>query len=138
MLALGLNLTAIASIGSAVALLIFMLVTIAHLRVWEETGVRTSILVLAVTTADIAFLSFVFTILIDEPASAAMLLAILLLSVALDFGWKHIRTGRTNCQSAETGHPIAGDAQSAGGLNYASTPGVRYVNRSGRRTDDGG
>jgi hypothetical protein len=31
-----------------------MLVTIAHLRVWAETGVRTSILVLAVTTAGIA------------------------------------------------------------------------------------
>ena len=54
-LALGFNLTAIASIGTAVALLIFMLVTIAHLRVWAETGVRTSILVPAVTTADIAF-----------------------------------------------------------------------------------
>ena len=67
---------------------------------------------------------FVFTILIDEPVLAAMLLAILLLSVALDFGWKHIRAGRTNCQSAETGHPVAGDAQSTGGLNYASTPGV--------------
>jgi len=82
--------------------------------------------------------SFVFTILIDEPVLAAMLLAVLLLSIALDFGWKHIRAGRANCQSAETGHPMAGDAQSAGGLNYASTSGVRYVNRSGRRTDDGG
>ena len=38
MLALGFNLTAIASIGSAVALLIFMLVTIAHLRVWGGAG----------------------------------------------------------------------------------------------------
>jgi hypothetical protein len=43
-----------------------------------------------------AFLSFACTILIDEPALAAMLLAISPLSVALDFGWKHIRAGRTN------------------------------------------
>ena len=51
------------------------------------------------------FLSFVFTILIDEPAPAAMLLAILPLSVGLDFGRKHIRAGRTNCRSAETATP---------------------------------
>ncbi len=73
-----------------------MLVTIAHLRVGAETGVRTSIPVLAVTTADIAFLSFVFTTLIDEPVLAAMLLAILLLSVALDFG------GNTSRQAEQT------------------------------------
>ena len=40
---------------------------------------------LVVTAVGMAFLSFAFTTLIDEPASVAMLLAILLLSVVLDF-----------------------------------------------------
>jgi len=44
-----------------------------------------SILALVVTAVGMAFLSFAFTTLIDEPASVAMLLAILLLSVVLDF-----------------------------------------------------
>jgi hypothetical protein len=80
----------------------------------------------------------VFAILIDEPAPAVMLLAILPLSVALDFGRKHIRAGRTKLPVGENRYPMAGDAQSAGELNNASTPDVRYMNRSGWRTDDGG
>ena len=38
---------------------------------------------------------FVFTTLIHEPASIATLAGILLLSVALDYGWKHFRDTRT-------------------------------------------
>jgi L-asparagine transporter-like permease len=37
-LAAGFSLTAIASIGSAAALLVFMLVTVAHMRVRADTG----------------------------------------------------------------------------------------------------
>ena len=40
-------------------------------------------------------------------------------------------------RSARPDTPSAGDAQSTGRLNHASTSGVRYVNRSGRGTDDG-
>jgi hypothetical protein len=40
-------------------------------------------------------LTFVFTTLIHEPASLVTLLAILVLSVALDFGWKRVRADRT-------------------------------------------
>jgi hypothetical protein len=47
-LALGFDLTAIASIGSAVALLVFMLVTAAHFRVRSQTGARLGLLVAAI------------------------------------------------------------------------------------------
>ena len=40
-------------------------------------------------------MTFVFTTLIHEPASIATLAGILVLSVALDFGWKHFRDTRT-------------------------------------------
>ena len=87
-LAIGFGLTAIASIGSAAALLIFMLITVAHLRVRSETGARTSVLLLGILTTGAAFLTFVFTTLVDEPASVATLVAILAFSVLFDLWWK--------------------------------------------------
>jgi amino acid transporter len=87
-LTVGFSLTAIASIGSAAALLVFMLVTVAHFRVRSETGAKVWILALAIATTGIAFLTFVVTTLVSEPASIVTLVVILLLSVALDFGWK--------------------------------------------------
>jgi hypothetical protein len=44
----------------------------------------------------------VFTTLIHEPASMVALLVILVLSVALDFGWKRVRDNRT--KSVQLGH----------------------------------
>jgi amino acid transporter len=90
-MSVGFSLTAIASIGSAVALLVFMLVTVGHLRVRSETGANAAVLVVGVLTTGLAFLAFVLTTLVDEPASAVTLVAILLLAVALDLGWKRRR-----------------------------------------------
>jgi amino acid transporter len=94
-LALFFNLDAIASIGSAVALLIFTLITAAHFRVRAETGANVVILAVAIGAAGIVLLTFVFTTLIHEPASIITLLVILVLSFALDFGWKRVRDNRT-------------------------------------------
>ena len=90
-LALGFNLDAIASIGSAVALVIFTMITAAHVRIRTETGARLPILILAIVAAGAVFVTFVFTTLIHEPASIATLLVIVLLSIGLDYGWKRSR-----------------------------------------------
>jgi amino acid transporter len=90
-LALAFKLDAIASIGSAVALLIFTLITVAHFRVRTETGANVVMLTLAVASAGVVLVSFVFTTLIEEPASIAVLLVILALAVGLDLGWKRVR-----------------------------------------------
>jgi amino acid transporter len=92
-LAVVFKLDAIASIGSAVALVIFTLITAAHLRIRRETGASVAILVLAVLAAAAVLVTFVFTSLIHEPASIATLLCVLLLSIGLDYGWKHGRPG---------------------------------------------
>jgi amino acid transporter len=94
-LAVVFKLDAIASIGSAVALLIFTFITAAHFRVRSETGAKAWILVLAIAAAAVVLLTFVFTTLIHEPASMVTLLAILVLSAALDFGWKRVRARRS-------------------------------------------
>lgn len=94
-LAVGFKLDSIASIGSAIALLIFTLITAAHFRVRAETGANPLILGVAIAAAAAVLVTFVFTELIHEPASIAMLLIILALSIALDLWWKRHRAGRT-------------------------------------------
>jgi amino acid transporter len=90
-LAAGFNLDSIASLGSAIALIVFSLISVGHLRVRAETGARVSLLLLAITTAAVVFVTFVFTTLIHEPATAVTMLGILLLGVVLDAGWKRRR-----------------------------------------------
>jgi len=90
-LALGFNLDAIASIGSAVALVIFTMITSAHLRIRKETGAKLPILILAIVAAGAVFLTFVFTTLIHEPASIVTIVVIVVLSIGLDYGWKRSR-----------------------------------------------
>jgi amino acid transporter len=92
-LAILFKLDAIASIGSAVALMIFTLITAAHFRVRTETRANTAMLVLAIAAAGVVLVTFIFNDLIHEPASLVTLLAILVLSVLLDVGWKQRRAG---------------------------------------------
>jgi amino acid transporter len=84
---IGFDLSAIASIGSAVALMIFAFVTLAHLRVYRETGAKAWVLVLALAVIAVTLLTFVFTTLVHEPASIVTILALLVSSVGLDIGW---------------------------------------------------
>jgi ABC-type xylose transport system permease subunit len=90
----GFDLTAIASIGSAIALLVFTLVTAAHLRVRHETGAKTWVLVLAITTTIVVLAAFSFTTLPDEPGTAVALIVIVVLSIVVDLTWKRMRSAR--------------------------------------------
>ncbi len=90
-LAMLFDLTAIASIGSAVALLIFTFVTISHIRVRHETGAKLWLLVIGLVTLLATLFSFATTTLIEEPATAFALLGLLGLAIALDYGWKRVR-----------------------------------------------
>ena len=94
-LAVVFKLDAIASIGSAVALLIFTLITAAHFRVRSQTGASAAVLTVAIVAAGGVLLTFVLTTLIHEPASMVTLGVILVLSAGLDFGWKRVRSDRT-------------------------------------------
>ena len=94
-LVIGFDLSSIASIGSAVALGIFTLVTIGHLRIRADTGARLSILILALASAGITLITFIFTTLIQEPASLVTLLAIIVISIVFDLAWSRPRTATT-------------------------------------------
>lgn len=82
-----LDLNAIASLGSAVALGVFSLISLGHLRIRSATGARISLLIAGLVTALIALISFVFTTLIQEPASIFALVLIFVLAVIFDILW---------------------------------------------------
>ncbi len=101
-LAMIFDLSAIASIGSAVALLIFTFVTISHLRVREQTGARAWVLVIGLVTLLATLFSFATTTLVEEPATAVTLVVLLGLAVGLDLWWKRVRPAAV---SVDEEHP---------------------------------
>ena len=94
-LAISMDLSAIASIGSAVALVVFTLVTFGHLRIRHETGARTWLLLLANLTTVVVLVAFALTTLVEEPGTAVALVAILMLGIVLDLVWKRRRSSAT-------------------------------------------
>jgi amino acid transporter len=105
-LSAGFDLSAIASIGSAIALLVFTLVTAAHLKVRQETGAKLWLLGLAITTTVVVLVAFAFTTLPDEPGTAVALVVIVALSIAIDVIWKGRRdTHQLDRPPAADGNP---------------------------------
>ena len=84
----------VAQLGSAVALGIFAMVTIGHLRIRSQTGANLGLLILALVTSAIALITFVFTSLLDEPASIVTLILIVVICIVLDLVWSRMRDGQ--------------------------------------------
>jgi len=82
-----LDLNAIASLGSAVALAVFSMISIGHVRIRDKTGARMSLLIAGLITALLALVTFIVTTLIQEPASIVTLALIFVFSVIFDVLW---------------------------------------------------
>ena len=95
-LVIGFNLNAIASIGSAVALLVFSTVSIGHFRLFRETGANIVVLVIGLIATLGTFVVFCTTTLVNEPATALALVVIIALAFIIDFGWKAVAKRRTS------------------------------------------
>jgi amino acid transporter len=89
-LALLFDVSAIASIGSAVALAIFALVTIAHLRMAKETEASGVILVLALIGTIIAILLFAWYTLITSPQTFVILVLTVILAWVVEAIWRWV------------------------------------------------
>jgi len=85
------DLTAIASMGSAVTLVFFTLITVGHIPLAKETGAKVWLLVVATLAALITFLLFFFGTLIDEPNTLIAIVVVFALAIAVDFVWKWLR-----------------------------------------------
>jgi amino acid transporter len=87
-LALLFDVTAIASIGSAVALAIYVLVTIAHLRMTKETGASKVMLILALFMTSLAILLFAWYTLLTSPQTFAILVGTIILAWLVEAIWR--------------------------------------------------
>ncbi len=85
-----LDLSAIASVGSCIALLIFMIVGLGHLRISKNTGANKMILYLGILTVVVTLVLFTITTLIDQPVTMVTLAVLLAVAVLVDRFWRKL------------------------------------------------
>jgi amino acid transporter len=89
-LALLFDVSAIASIGSAVALAIYVLITIAHLRMAGETQASKAVLWVALGLTILAILLFCWNTLLTAPQTFVILVATIILAWVVEWVWQRI------------------------------------------------
>jgi amino acid transporter len=89
-----LDLSAIASVGSACSLVVFLLVGLAGYRRRSETGASTVVIVLGMAATAIVLGFFAVDTLRNDPETFGAILAMALLAVVLDIVWKRMRDRR--------------------------------------------
>jgi amino acid transporter len=102
------DLTAIASLGSVVALAIFLVVAVVGWRLKAETGSQAWLIVTAFVSTASVLLIFVVDTLQSEPETFTAMIGLLALSALLEFIWTWIR----NRRAASGATPAAGEGSS--------------------------
>ncbi|HJS49823.1 MAG TPA: APC family permease [Gaiellaceae bacterium] len=92
------DLSAIASVGSACSLLIFLLVGIAGYRRRADTGSLAAIVVAAIAATAVVLVFFAIDTLRNTPETFVAIVGISLLSILLDVAWKRQRGPVTTTQ----------------------------------------
>ncbi len=87
-LAVFFDVTAIASIGSAVSLAIFALLTVAHIRLADETKASKPVLYLALVATTGAILLFCWYTYITAPQTFVILVATIILAWVVEAVWR--------------------------------------------------
>ena len=85
------DLSAIASVGSACSLIVFLLVGLAGYRLRSETGASAAIVLLGMAATAIVLAFFAVDTLRNAPETFVAILAMTLLAVSLDIVWKRVR-----------------------------------------------
>jgi amino acid transporter len=85
------DLSSIASVGSACALMIFLLVGASGYRLRAETGASAAVILVAMAATAVVLVFFAVDTLRNAPETFAAIVAIALLAVVLDLLWKRFR-----------------------------------------------
>jgi amino acid transporter len=85
------DLSAIASVGSAISLLIFLLVGAAAYRLRAEIGASSAVVLAAIAVTGVVLVAFAIDTVRNAPETFAAILAIAVLAVVLDAVWKRAR-----------------------------------------------
>jgi amino acid transporter len=94
LLAIFVDLTAIASLGSVVALGIFLVTSVAAYRLRAETGSRAWVLVAGIALTALVLLVFAVQTLRTAPETFIAMIGILVLAIVLDAVWSRVRSRR--------------------------------------------
>ena len=92
---------AIASVGSAVALMLFMLVAIAHLRMTKETGASRIVLVVTILATAAAFILFAIYTVQNDPKVFIVLAVTIVLAWVVEAVWRAISKRRMEVPASE-------------------------------------
>ena len=98
------DLSAIASVGSACSLMIFLLVGASGYRLRSETGALGAVILVGMAATAIVLVFFAVDTVRNAPETFAAIVAIALLAVVLDLVWKRLRgapPSRTSLAPAE-------------------------------------
>ena len=106
------DLSAIASVGSACSLMIFLLVGISAYRLRAEIGANLAIVLLALATTAIVLAFFAVDTLRNSPETFVAIVAIAGLAVVLDLVWKRVRGAPEG--PTETSAPSPSSVSSSG------------------------
>lgn len=90
------DLSAIASLGSAVALLIFLMISLGHFKIRKDTGASAVLLLLGILTVIITLLGFFATTIQTSPASLVAFVALAVVAVVVDAIWRSVRDKRAS------------------------------------------
>jgi amino acid transporter len=101
------DLGAIASVGSACSLIVFLLVGIAGLRLRSETGASAAIVLVGIAATVVVLGFFAVDTLRNAPETFAAIVAMTLLAVVLDVVWKRVRDRRERQSGEGTAAPAA-------------------------------
>jgi amino acid transporter len=85
------DLSAIASVGSACSLIIFLLVGVAAYKLRSETGSAAAIVLLGIAATITVLVFFGIDTLRNAPETFSAIIGIAVLAVILDFVWKRVR-----------------------------------------------
>ena len=85
------DLSAIASVGSACSLVVFLLVGVAGYRLRSNTGASAAIVLLGIAATAIVLGFFAVDTLRNAPETFIAIVAMTLLAVVLDIVWKRVR-----------------------------------------------
>ena len=110
------DLSAIASVGSACSLLIFLLVGASGYRLRRETGSLGAIVLTAMATTTIVLIFFAIDTLRNAPETFVAIVCVTALAVVLDLVWKRIRGPRQDPVPTVPRRPEA-ESKCAAGLH---------------------
>ena len=94
------NLSAIASVGSACSLVVFLLVGVAGYRLRSNTGASGAIVLVGIAATAVVLGFFAVDTLRNAPETFTAIVAMTLLAFVLDVVWKRMRDGSAHTASA--------------------------------------